>query len=337
MENIGRSEVALTELPWAPVRLEDTELLAKAWFGGTEYRVLLSDLCCVWEEEMRADVIAHRAQELNKRLRAPADAVFSHLRSVALPRFSSQAVSEDATTAAHFSLQRHDDRLTVRLKSELVGVPFHWEFRLRPAPVTVVCRQLVRPLLVMTRVLQRQVEELAGLLVRKDAEIQDYKENGAVLTRGRLLTDVFDEDGYRQNFLSQMLPQMGALQECMDFSPELQDLYTAVSSQRGVRKRRHSSASADTPEEDETPALDQAARSNTHSHQDGVNDTSLRSSSGQSLTPSLLEQNPEEPGSGRASGEPQNTETEQTVPQMSAPSDRPAARPKKKKAVGLFR
>lgn len=47
-----------------------------------------------------------------------------------------------------------------------------------------VCRQLVRPLLAMSRVLHRQVEELSGLLVRKDAEILDYKENGAVLTRG---------------------------------------------------------------------------------------------------------------------------------------------------------
>ncbi len=42
----------------------------------------------------------------------------------------------------------------------------------------------MRPLLAVSRVLQRQVEDLAALLARKDAEIQDYQENGAVLSRG---------------------------------------------------------------------------------------------------------------------------------------------------------
>lgn len=49
----------------------------------------------------------------------------------------------------------------------------------------------MRPLLAMTHALQRQVGELAALLVRKDAEIQDYKENGAMLSRGE--EDFFQE------------------------------------------------------------------------------------------------------------------------------------------------
>lgn len=47
-----------------------------------------------------------------------------------------------------------------------------------------VCAQLVRPLLTMSHLLQRQVEQLSALLAHKDAEIQDYKENGATLSRG---------------------------------------------------------------------------------------------------------------------------------------------------------
>lgn len=46
------------------------------------------------------------------------------------------------------------------------------------------CAQLVRPLLAMSHLLQRQAMQLEDLLVRKDAEIQDYKENGASLSRG---------------------------------------------------------------------------------------------------------------------------------------------------------
>ncbi|XP_041936583.1 non-homologous end-joining factor 1 [Alosa sapidissima] len=336
MEDAGFGEAAVSEQSWVPVQVEDSEFLAKAWFGNTQYRVLLSDLNCVWEEEMQADAIGDRAQELNKRLRASVQAFSSHLRRVVQPRLSGQPGHQDGVEA-HLSLLRHDDRLTVRLKSELAGVPFHWEFRLRPAPINVVCKQLVRPLLAITQVLQRQVQELTGLLVRKDAEILDYKENGAVLTRGRLLTDVFDEDRYRQNFFSQTLPQVRAVQESVCFSPELQELYAAVSSQGGRRKRRRSSSTHDTHEQDATPAQTPATGHNTHTQREGASGPGCQSGSDQSLTPSLEVQNPEEPGSQGASGEPQKAECEQTVPQMPVPVDRPAPRPKKKKAVGLFR
>lgn len=47
-----------------------------------------------------------------------------------------------------------------------------------------MCAHLVRPLLAMSHLLQRQTEQLGNLLARKDAEILDYKENGATLSRG---------------------------------------------------------------------------------------------------------------------------------------------------------
>lgn len=103
-----------------------------------------------------------------------------------------------------------------------------------------VCTQLVRPLLAMSHLLQRQAEQLGALLVHKDAEIQDYKENGATLSRGtrthththlpcrhldthtvavfrdvssfgclclnteRLQTDVFEEQTYREEFMAKV-------------------------------------------------------------------------------------------------------------------------------------
>lgn len=47
-----------------------------------------------------------------------------------------------------------------------------------------MCAHLVRPLLAMSHLLQQQTEQLGDLLARKDAEILDYKENGATLSRG---------------------------------------------------------------------------------------------------------------------------------------------------------
>lgn len=40
------------------------------------------------------------------------------------------------------------------------------------------------PLMSMTQVLHQKVGELTTMLFKKEAEIQDYKENGAVLSRG---------------------------------------------------------------------------------------------------------------------------------------------------------
>lgn len=150
-------------------------------------------------------------QELNRRLRASVDAFFSHLCEVAQP-----FLSGDHGEAQISLTRRGDDNsgVSVRMKSELGGLPFYWEFQLNPAPVAMVtpmstfqevemgrafagfklqsghlsvlqaCTQLVRPLLAMSRLLQQQVEQLGSLLLRKDEEIQDYQENGASLSRG---------------------------------------------------------------------------------------------------------------------------------------------------------
>lgn len=42
----------------------------------------------------------------------------------------------------------------------------------------------MRPLIQMSLALQYQVQEMASLLLQKDAEIEDYRESGAVLSRG---------------------------------------------------------------------------------------------------------------------------------------------------------
>ncbi|KAJ3584439.1 hypothetical protein NHX12_014934 [Muraenolepis orangiensis] len=194
----------LLEQPWLPVCISDCQLLAKAWFGDTSYHLLLTDMRCVWEERMDTKAIQTRAQELNKRLRAPVKAFYSHLREVAQPCLSGQGGKTESEALVSFT--RHGDGdggVSVRLKSELAGLPFHWEFHCNPPPVPTVCSQLVRPLLVMSQLLQTQVDQLGALLARKDAEIQDYKENGATLSRARLQTDVFDELAYKDNIVSQ--------------------------------------------------------------------------------------------------------------------------------------
>uniref|UniRef100_A0A672S2M0 Non-homologous end-joining factor 1 n=1 Tax=Sinocyclocheilus grahami TaxID=75366 RepID=A0A672S2M0_SINGR len=299
-------------LPWVPVNIGGSDLLAKAWFGDTQYRVLLSDLNTVWDEEMTAGDIQSRAQDLNKRLRSPTQA-FSHLCSVARPCFSSE--DDDQISTAHVTLEQHGGNLTVKLKSELAGLPFYWEFRCTTTPVGVVCRHLVRPLLAVSRVLQQQVEDLAALLARKDAEIQDYQENRAVLSRARLHTEPFEVHRYRENVFTQIVPQMGVTLDSLGFDSELQALYMAVSLGKTGQKRKHSP--------DSSPAAEDNHVAEHHQHI-----TDVPTDVGSSLA--SQEQNDVKASSGR----PQVADTSTAA---AGSEERSTSRPKKKKAVGLFR
>ncbi|XP_017296987.1 non-homologous end-joining factor 1 isoform X2 [Kryptolebias marmoratus] len=300
-------EDVLLRRPWLPVRISGCQLLTKSWFGDAAYRILLTDMHCVWEERMDAAAIQSRAQELNRRLRASVEAFFSHLCEVAQPCLSGGAGR--AGGEAQISLTRQDDgSISVRLKSELAGLPFYWEFHCSPAPGALACAQLVRPLLVMSRLLQQQVEQLGGLLVRKDAEIQDYRENGATLSRERLQTEVFEELTYREDFLAKTLPVLWAeASDSLGFGADLQQLYAAAVAHR---ERRVS---------EERPAAEPSA---------DVGSVSSEAS------PDVRNQNPNQQVETSSVKTTDRPAAQQRVPPL--PAERQASKPKKKK-VGLFR
>ncbi|XP_067116267.1 non-homologous end-joining factor 1 [Osmerus mordax] len=334
MEREARDGSDLLGCLWTPVYISGSHLLAKTWFGDTAYHILLTDLHSVWEERMDSIAIQDRAQELNRRLRAPVQAFFSHLCKVALPCLSGEqgaGVEEEEVKraeVAHISLTRQAGDISMKLKSELAGLPFYWEFRCTLAPLALVCRQLVRPLLLMSRLLQLQVGQLEDLLVRKDMEIQDYRENGAVLSRERLQTEAFEEQSYRESFFTQALPQLRLPQGGFGFDPGLQQLYTAVTTHgnANARKRKLSEQNAQDQGDPSAQSQDPAPRFNPPPEREAG-----------SCEPSLGENPPTGLGAQAGATEPTRPTAPQTGSDMSASSDRPASRPRKKKAVGLFR
>ncbi|KAM4560165.1 non-homologous end-joining factor 1 [Odontesthes bonariensis] len=317
------SEDVLLQRPWLPVSISGCHLLAKSWFGETAYRVLLTDMRCVWEERMEAADIQSRAQELNRRLRASAEAFFSHLCEVAQPCLSGGGGGR-ADGGAQISLMRQEGgSVGVRLKSELAGLPFYWEFHCSPAPVALVCEQLVRPLLVMSRLLQQQVEQLGRLLVRKDAEIQDYKENGATLSRERLQTDAFEERAYRDDFMAKTLPLLWSeSSDAPGFDAGLQQLYATTVTHKNARKRK---LSEERRAEEKRPAAEDPAR--TSSPEDGSASTDPAGEDGKQNPDGLVEA----PRAETADRPPKR----QAPPVTSDPAERPSSKPKKKKK-GLF-
>ncbi|XP_062852837.1 non-homologous end-joining factor 1 [Trichomycterus rosablanca] len=326
MESSG-ADVAVSAIPWVPVNIGGSKLLAKAWFGDTEYRVLMSDLNNIWEEDMNTERIQSRAKDLNKRLRAPVQVFFARLHSLALPCLSGQ--TEFQSTAAHFTLEHQAFHLNIKLKSELEGLPFYWEFHCTLSSVEVMSRELVRPLLSVTQVLQKQVRELCALLQRKDAELQDYKDNGAILSRGRLQTEPFVEETFSENF-TQRLTKLDKIQDNLEFDSELQKLYVAVNTTRNTQKRKctdeDSSASANS-----TSCVNKQNKADQDHNSNVLTGTRPASqSSNQNDVQQLLE-------------ETKIMSSKKIVPLITGavaaavPAERSAVRSKKKKAEGLFR
>ncbi|NXU16269.1 NHEJ1 factor, partial [Pardalotus punctatus] len=109
-----------------------------------------------------------------------------------------------------------------------------------------VFRHLVRPLIQMNLALQRQVQDLTSLLLQKDAEIEDYRDSGATLSRDRLRTEPFQEEMFQENFMAEILPQICGAGEGQAFASALQQLYTAVTQQEAKQARKqHCSAEDD--------------------------------------------------------------------------------------------
>ncbi|XP_077370061.1 non-homologous end-joining factor 1 [Festucalex cinctus] len=309
----------LLRQPWLPVAIDGWNLLAKSCFGETKYRLLLTDLRCVWEETMNSAAIQIRAQELNKRLQAPVKAFFSHLCEVVQPRLSGSSRPPEECEAGISVTPLDGGHLSLRLKSKLTGLPFYWEFRCSPAPIAVVCVHLVQPLLSMSHMLHQQVEQLEGLLVSKDAEILDYKENGATLSRARLQTDIFERHAYRSSFLAKTLSAACCERDGVrNFGGDLQELYAAVVAHGNARKRKLS-------EQDRLVAA--SADPTTSSSGAEADAEGGEADSEQKQTSPVVE-----------AGD-RNVRTAATQQQLvtCGRAERASSKAKKKKAVGLFR
>ncbi|XP_077304004.1 non-homologous end-joining factor 1 [Lithobates pipiens] len=216
-------DARLLPLPWKSLQIAGRTFLCKVLFTDSAYCLLLSDLSSVWCEEVGAEVIQERSKELNKRLKAPISSFLSHLSRLLLPLLDSR---DDGH--GQFSCQRTENTLMLQVKSQLSGLPFYWEFHCKEANVTTVCRHLVQPLVCMTKALDCQSQELCTLLLQKDAEIQDYQESGAALTRGRLKTESFDEGSFQESFLAEKIPGLCSSWNSPGFTDRLQRLYSTV-------------------------------------------------------------------------------------------------------------
>lgn len=228
-------EQGLLMQPWAWLQLSENSLLAKAYITQQGYALLVSDLQQVWHEQVDTSVVSQRAKELNKRLTAPPAAFLCRLDELLRPLLKDIACPGKAT----FSCDRVAETLILRVRSELSGLPFYWNFHCTLATPSLVTQHLIRPLMGMSLALQCQVRELATLLRMKDLEIQDYQESGALLSRDRLKTEPFEEKSFLEQFMVEKLPEACSVGDGRPFVTNLQSLYMAVTRQEILVGQEH--------------------------------------------------------------------------------------------------
>ncbi|KAM9235760.1 non-homologous end-joining factor 1 isoform 2-T2 [Leptosomus discolor] len=273
MEGSEELESSLLAQPWASVCFGESAFLAKACFRDTGYIVLISDLSGVWYESADAETVGQRSKELNKRLTVHVSSFLRHLSKLMCPLLAGQP---DAATS--FFCHHAAGSLSLNVKSELSGLPFYWDFHCCPAPLEMVSRHLVQPLIRISLALQYQVQELTSLLLQKDAEIEDYRDSGAALSRDRLRTEPFQEETFQQNFMAETLPQICSVGAGQAFTSALRQLYMAVMQQEATqaRKRQHS-------EDTESPAP--TAETTGHPHPPPPSQEDDTASSSEGTTP----------------------------------------------------
>ncbi|XP_013918558.1 PREDICTED: non-homologous end-joining factor 1 [Thamnophis sirtalis] len=242
METSDDPQIKVLLQPWASVCFsESTRLMAKAWFCDSSYILLLSDLNNMWYESANTEVIQQRSKELNKRLTAPAASILNCLHNLLSPLLEGKENS-----SVSFSCQLSSSTLILHVKSELLGLPFYWDFHCGAAPQEMISRHLLRPLMTMSVALHGQVQELASLLLQKDAEIEDYRESGATLSLERLKTEPFKEESFLRTFETETLPQACCLGDGRMFTSNLKSLYLAVTQQQArAACKRHRAESED--------------------------------------------------------------------------------------------
>nr|XP_035938934.1 non-homologous end-joining factor 1 isoform X3 [Halichoerus grypus] len=242
-------EQGLLMQPWAWLQLAENSLLAKAYITKQGYALLVSDLQQVWHEQVDACVVSQRAKELNKRLTAPPAAFLCHLDDLLRPLLKDTACPSKAT----FVCDRVAEALILRVRSELSGLPFYWNFHCTLASPSLVSQHLIRPLMGMSLALQCQVRELATVLHMKDLEIQDYQESGAVLSRDRLKTEPFEENSFLEQFMVEKLPEACSVGDGRPFVMNLQNLYMAVTRQEIQGRQNHQGTGDPQPSSSASP------------------------------------------------------------------------------------
>ncbi|XP_050406642.1 non-homologous end-joining factor 1 [Patella vulgata] len=180
---------------WRKLTLVSGNYLLKTFFTQNSYEVLITDLCSFWHEKMEEQELKKRIQKLNPSIEAPLTKVLDQIN---------QNVNIPMNQDDHLSVTMKDcedggQNCIMSINSQLAGMPFIWKFVCEPADSELAKENLTVPLMAMVSELLRRQQELFSIIYKKDKEIEDYKSQGARISRRYLVTPPFNAIGFFHN------------------------------------------------------------------------------------------------------------------------------------------
>ncbi|KAL6070822.1 Non-ous end-joining factor 1 [Balamuthia mandrillaris] len=183
-----------------------TTLFFKAKFLSTAYVLLATDLTAVWAQCSQREDIKRDKELFNPLLEMPVKRLLLLLKQYLLQQEAPDPPS--ALESTQFEAQREaDGSLQLLFSRKIDFYCLKWAFRCHtlfqasdPAQALFFKRYFTLPLLFVADELQQQVADLKATIMRKEAEIEEYKSRGAVLPKA-FTTPRFDHDKYDEDRL----------------------------------------------------------------------------------------------------------------------------------------
>ncbi|XP_037038468.1 non-homologous end-joining factor 1-like [Bradysia coprophila] len=169
-------------MDWQPIIVDgrnETFLVSIINRSNDNFQFNLTNLKELWNEKVEWQAILKRAKDEN-----PIMNVTEKESAVERTIFSPAKHYQTCTST-------NGTELMLKTKHYISAVPFHFQWKLTKSGADVFYEEITRKLLVSLLNVQDQRTELFEVIKRKDAEIAQYKIEGAVLARRQLATQPF--------------------------------------------------------------------------------------------------------------------------------------------------
>ncbi|XP_075212718.1 non-homologous end-joining factor 1-like isoform X2 [Lycorma delicatula] len=158
---------------WKRIMIDDKDFIIRTSVTENKYDILLSDFSKVWSEILTEEQILERCKEMNPLYEA--EPVILIKRTFELIDPKQLQIKKE--------LLKTGNQLTLNFISYLKDIIFKFQFILTLTTPEKLCQHLTFPLIQMIEELQAREKMLFNLLAKKDAEINEYKMEGAKISR----------------------------------------------------------------------------------------------------------------------------------------------------------
>ncbi|KAJ9591395.1 hypothetical protein L9F63_002001 [Diploptera punctata] len=230
---------------WKQLKIQNDVFLIRNVNSNGKYTIFISNLIKIWAEELTIDNFYQRCKKLNPLMEGEQETLTEWILSLL-----------NSDSIANIKLMECDDSQVLEIRSKLSGVPFVFKFYLDPVSSEMFYEEMTLPLIFMIQQLQSQKNKLFDLLKKKDVEINEYKMEGAQLSRKNIETAAFNIKQFEESCSNISIPIDIVKQPLIFFTHEIQTLYADI-----LQKHEDTKALIESAAREETDTEDSGTQS----------------------------------------------------------------------------